>query len=119
MIYRKYYGAKTALRIPGIFFAAMAAAGYVIELVFSPLGLVPDSRNAQVVESSVSWNYTTWLNIVFLAIAAALLARFVTTGGIPMLKMMGGDPQGHVHGGHERESNASDHGESGSSSHSR
>jgi hypothetical protein len=73
----------------------MAAAAYVIELVFSLLGLVPDERTAKVVESSVSWNYTTWLNIVFLVLALALVWRFVRTGGVPMLRMMGGTPDSH------------------------
>ena len=88
LIYRKYYGTAMALRIFAIFYAAMAAAGYVIELVFSPLGLVPDERTAKVVESSVSWNYTTWLNIVFLVLAVAPVWRFIRTGGLPMLRMM-------------------------------
>ena len=116
LIYRKYYGIKAALRITGIFYLAMAGAGYVIELVFAPLGLIPDQRSAQVVEASFSWNYTTWLNIAFLVLSTLLVTRFVRTGGIPMLKMMGGspeqeagDPQGrrqghgdHMHGqGHE------------------
>jgi uncharacterized membrane protein YraQ (UPF0718 family) len=90
LIYRKYYGTAMALRIFGVFYVAMAAAGYVVELVFTPLGLVPDERTAKVVESSVSWNYTTWLNIVFLVLALALIWRFVRTGGVPMLRMMGG-----------------------------
>ena len=93
LIYRKYYGTAMALRIFAVFYAAMAVAGYVIELVFSPLGLVPDERNAKVVESSVSWNYTSWLNIVFLALALALVWRFIRTGGLPMLRMMGGAPE--------------------------
>ncbi|HEX2894876.1 MAG TPA: permease [Marmoricola sp.] len=106
LIYRKYYGTRAALRITGIFYLAMAAAGYVVELVFAPLGLVPDSRQAEVVQSSISWNYTTWLNLAFLVVAVLLLVRFVRTGGVPMLKMMGGEPdQGHDH--HETLSRAS------------
>ena len=97
LIYRNYYGTAMALRIFAVFYAAMAVAGYVIELVFSPLGLVPDERNAKVVESSVSWNYTTWLNIVFLALALALVWRFIRTGGLPMLRMMGGAPESSEH----------------------
>ncbi len=98
LIYRKYYGTGAALRITGIFYLAMAVAGYVVELVFTPLGLVPGSRHARVVETSISWNYTTWLDIVFLLLAAVLLVRFVRTGGVPMLKMMGGEAdQGHPH----------------------
>jgi hypothetical protein len=40
----------------------------------------------------VSWDYTTWLNIIFLILAAALIIRFVRTGGVAMLRMMGGSP---------------------------
>jgi len=103
LIYRKYYGTRAALRITGIFYLAMVAAGYVVELVFTPLGLVPEERNATVVSSSISWNYTTWLNLVFLTLAAALLVRFVRTGGVPMLKMMGGSPD-EGEGGHDHTS---------------
>jgi hypothetical protein len=77
-----------------IFYLAMAAAGYVVELLFPPLGLVPAERHAKVVEAAVTWNYTTFLDIVFLALAAALVWRFVRTGGLSMLRMMGGAPGG-------------------------
>jgi hypothetical protein len=43
-------------------------------------------------EEHITWNYTTWLNLIFLVIAAVLVLRFARTGGIPMLKMMGGSP---------------------------
>lgn len=46
----------------------------------------------------MSWNYTTWLNIAFLLLAAVLLVRFLRTGGLSMLRMMGGSPDtGHDH----------------------
>ena len=102
-IYRKYYGARMAAFLLGTFFAAMAAAGYVIELVFGGLGLVPSRAAAKIPDSGVSWDYTTWLNIVFLILAAALIARFARTGGGMMLRMMGGPPadpdaeSGHSH----------------------
>jgi len=84
----------------GTFFAAMAAAGYVIELVFGGLGLIPGRASAKVPDQGVSWDYTTWLNIVFLSLAAILVAWFARTGGLPMLRMMGGAPgqsDGHEH----------------------
>jgi len=92
LIYRKYYGTAAALRITGIFYVAMAAAGYLIEVVFAALGLIPAERSATVLEARVSWNYTTWMNLVFLAVAALLVVRFVRTGGPSMLRMMGGEP---------------------------
>jgi uncharacterized protein len=94
-IYRKYYGRRMALFLLGTFYVAMAAAGYVIEIVFGGLGLVPDRASAKVPDMGVSWDYTTWLNIVFLVLALVLIVRFVRTGGGMMLKMMGGSPEGH------------------------
>jgi uncharacterized membrane protein YraQ (UPF0718 family) len=92
LIYRKYYGTRTALFLGGTFYASMAAAGYVIELVFQPLGLVPVERNATAVEAHFSWNYTSVLNIAFLVLALFLAGWFVRTGGLPMLRMTGGGP---------------------------
>jgi uncharacterized protein len=92
VIYRKYYGTRMMLVILGIFYAAMVAAGYVVEFLFGGLGLVPASRHARVTVQAVSWNYTTILNIIFLLLAGALVMRFVRSGGWAMLKMMGGSP---------------------------
>jgi uncharacterized protein len=89
-IYRKYYGTRMMLTLLGTFYAAMVAAGYLVELLFGTANLIPTQRSATVMQAGISWNYTTWLNIVFLVIAAMLVVRFVTSGGMPMLRMMGG-----------------------------
>ncbi len=94
LIYRKYYGTAMAIRLFATFYATMVAAGYVIEVVFGPLGFIPDTRHARVTESGITWNYTTFLNIAFLLLAVVLVVRFVATGGLPMLKAMGGSPDG-------------------------
>ena len=91
-IYRRYYGFRMAAYLLATFYAAMVAAGLVVELVFGALGLVPEQRADKVVEASVTWNYTTVLNLVFLAVAAVLVVRFLRTGGPAMLRMMGGPP---------------------------
>jgi len=70
------------------FYVAMAGAALVVEGLFGVLGLIPREHQARVVEASVTWNYTAWLNIGFLLLAAFLVWRFVTTGGIDMLRMM-------------------------------
>ncbi|MBV8785347.1 MAG: permease [Mycobacterium sp.] len=101
-IYRKYYGTRMMLTLLGTFYAAMVAAGYVVELLFGTTGLIPKQRNATVMEATISWNYTTWLNIAFLIVAALLIIRFVTSGGLPMVHMMGGSPDAQPHdGAHE------------------
>lgn len=97
-IYKKYYGMKMALFIFGTFYAAMALAGYLVEGIFAILHLTPTVRNAKVLEASVTFNYTTVLNIVFLVVAAALVWRFLRTGGPMMLKMMN-KKEAHVHEG--------------------
>jgi uncharacterized protein len=99
VIYRKYYGTRMMLFILGTFYLTMAAAGYLVELLFGGLGLAPRGRHAKVVEAAIRWNYTTVLNIVFLLLATGLLVRFVRSGGMPMLKMMGGSPGAEHPGG--------------------
>jgi uncharacterized membrane protein YraQ (UPF0718 family) len=87
-IYRKYYGWKVAALIVGVFYIAMAIAALAIEFLFDLLGLIPSQRTAQIVEMSISFNYTTVLNIIFLTIAALLLVRFFRTGGPKMTAHM-------------------------------
>ncbi|HEY5987513.1 MAG TPA: permease, partial [Streptosporangiaceae bacterium] len=110
-IYRKYYGIRMAAFLAATFYATMVGAGYLVELIFGGLGLTPGARNAHIAESSVSWNYKTWLNIAFLLLAAALLVRFFRTGGLAMLRMMGGSPDnGDGHQGHVGEARPGDGG---------
>ncbi len=87
-IYRKYYGLRMTGFLLVTFYVAMAAAAFIVEAAFGALGLIPEERKAQVVEAAVIWNYTTWLNIVFLILAALLVWRFMKTGGPAMLRMM-------------------------------
>jgi uncharacterized membrane protein YraQ (UPF0718 family) len=89
-INRRYYGTRMTLFLFGTFYAAMAIAGLVVELAFGALGLIPQTRNALVAEPSLSFNYTTVLNILFLGLAAVLLVRAWRTGGFAMLAMMDG-----------------------------
>ena len=100
-IYRKYYGLKMAGFLFVTFYVAMAVAALIVELIFAALGLIPSEHHARVVEASISWNYTTWLNIVFLALAALLGWRFFRTGGPAMLRMMNRPAEAsHAHHAH-------------------
>ena len=87
-IYRKYYGWKVMSYILVTFYVTMAAAGYVVELLFGALGIIPQNRNVAAITEGMQWNYTTVLNLFFLVIAAVLVIRFLRTGGPAMLKMM-------------------------------
>jgi len=99
-IYRKYYGLKMMGFLLITFYVAMAGAALVIEAIFGVLGLIPQERSASVVEASIAWDYTTWINIVFLALAALLVWRFLRTGGPEMLRMM--NRPHHSHGSQPR-----------------
>jgi uncharacterized membrane protein YraQ (UPF0718 family) len=99
-IYRKYYGIKMMFVLLGTFYLAMVAAGYLVEIIFGVANLIPEQRDMTVMQQGITWNYTTWLNIAFLILTALLLIRFVRTGGIPMLRMMGGSPDVE-HSGHD------------------
>lgn len=99
-IYRKYYGVKMVLFLLGTFYLATVIAGYIVEFTFGGLGLIPDQADAKLPMEGITWNYTTWLNIVFLLLAAVLLVRFFRTGGKAMLRMMGGTPTAQHDGRH-------------------
>lgn len=77
MIYRKYYGLKTTLWMLGLFWVAMTAAALITELVFSAAGWIPAHRTAIVASTTISLNYTAFLNIALFAVIVAvfMLAR--------------------------------------------
>jgi uncharacterized membrane protein YraQ (UPF0718 family) len=87
-IYRKYYGGRIAVYILATFYVTMAAAGYAIEILFGALGITPSQRDNPVFTQGPSLNYTTLLNIAFLALATVLVWRFLGSGGPEMFKMM-------------------------------
>jgi hypothetical protein len=100
-IYRRYYGKRMAVFIFVTFYAAMAAAGLVVQFLFQGIGIERTARNAKVMTASVTWNYTTYLNIVFLLVAAVLIWRYFRRGGgMAMLKMMDTPMDEHAHHDH-------------------
>jgi YHS domain-containing protein/uncharacterized membrane protein YraQ (UPF0718 family) len=77
LIYRKFYGTKLTLRLVGLFYVLMATAGLVTEGIFRLFQAVPTTRSLPVTSAHFEWNYTTFLDIVFLAVGAGVwwLAR--------------------------------------------
>jgi uncharacterized membrane protein YraQ (UPF0718 family) len=99
-IYRKYYGGRMSLYMLGASYVAMALAGFLIGGAFQLLGLAPAHHHVAVFETRPSWNYTTFLDLGFLALMAVMAWRFLTTGGVQMLRAMAVAPDehaGHVH----------------------
>jgi uncharacterized membrane protein YraQ (UPF0718 family) len=91
-IYRKYYGLKVAAILAVLFYVAMSSAALAVEAIFGALHLIPAHGHTHLMEESIRWNYTSVLNILFLAISALTLIRFLRTGGPAMLREMGNTP---------------------------
>jgi uncharacterized membrane protein YraQ (UPF0718 family)/YHS domain-containing protein len=72
LVYRKYYGLRLTLRLVAWFYVVMVAAGLLVEGIFGAFGAIPTSRPETIVDAHFSWNYTTYLNIVFLGVLAVL-----------------------------------------------
>ncbi len=60
------------VRMLVVFWALMSTAGLITELLFRAAGLVPTVRPVTVAPAHFSWNYTTYLNLIFLAVFAVL-----------------------------------------------
>ncbi|MHB1519121.1 MAG: permease [Acidimicrobiales bacterium] len=72
LIYRRYYGTRLTLRMLCLFWTVMAMAGLLTEGIFEGLGAVPTTHPTTVAPVRFEWNYTTYLNIVFLVLFALL-----------------------------------------------
>jgi uncharacterized membrane protein YraQ (UPF0718 family)/YHS domain-containing protein len=92
-IYQKYYGGRMSLYLLAVSYGAMALAGFLVGGAFQLLGLAPTNHHVTVFETQPTWNYTTFLDIAFLLLVAVLAWRFVTTGGIEMLRAHARRPQ--------------------------
>jgi uncharacterized protein len=76
LIYRKYYGGAFALRIVALMFVTMVLAALAVDGLFSAAGLLPSGPrpSRDEVFGSVSLDYKLVLNLLGLAIFAALFA---------------------------------------------
>src|ERR1043166_7649516 len=75
LIYRQYFGGRATLYIVTIFYASMVAAGVIVDLIFAAAGLIPQGPRpiSPIEHATFSWNYTTWLDFVAIAVAVWLL----------------------------------------------
>jgi YHS domain-containing protein len=81
-IYRKYYGGAYALRILALMFVTMVAAALLVDGLFSAAGLIPTGPRPTRGEifSSLTLDYKLFLNLLGVAIFAALLWLTVRRG---------------------------------------
>jgi len=77
LIYRRYYGGRLTVKLLALFWTVMSAAGLATQYLFRAFSIVPTKHPAIVAPTEFRWNYTTYLNLVFLVVLAGLwwLAR--------------------------------------------
>jgi uncharacterized membrane protein YraQ (UPF0718 family) len=65
-VYRKYYGWRVMAYILGVFFVTMAFTGFVMELLFDALGIVPNLAGGQTATEQTYFkvDYTLFLNVI-------------------------------------------------------
>ena len=75
LIYRKYFGGRATAYIVAIFYASMVAAGVIVDLIFAALNLIPKGERplSPMEHATFGWNYTTWLDLLAIGVAAWLL----------------------------------------------
>jgi hypothetical protein len=84
-IYRKYYGVKISAFLLGVFYASMSLAALAVEFLFLPDSAAAASADYGRIDPLEPHDC---LNIIFLALAARLVIRFLRTGDLAMLRMM-------------------------------
>ena len=73
----KYYGWRTALYIAGIMYVSIVLMALILSGLFGLLDITP--RSARLVSDIVQFgiDYTFWLNLVFVAVAAILVWLYI------------------------------------------
>ncbi|MFD1641951.1 permease [Halohasta litorea] len=84
-VYRKYYGWRVMLYILGVFFVTMAFTGFLMELLFDALGIVPNLAGGQTATEQTYFavDYTFYLNLIAFGLSGFLLYVYWRGLGAP------------------------------------
>lgn len=72
-VHAKYYGWRYALYLSALLYVCMVAAGVTVHYLYALVGLMPTARPSLQEMVRFGVDYTFWLNLAFLAVAAALV----------------------------------------------
>jgi uncharacterized membrane protein YraQ (UPF0718 family) len=75
LIYRKYFGGRAAFYIALTLYVSMVCAGVIVDLIFAGAGWIPQGTRppSAMDHAMIGWNYTTWLDLIAVAVAAWFL----------------------------------------------
>lgn len=80
-VHAKYYGWRYALFLSALLYVGMVAAGITVHYLFALVGMLPSARPALQEMVRFAIDYTFFLNIGFLLVAALLVWLHFTGGG--------------------------------------
>ena len=89
----KYYGWRVALYIAGIMYVSIVITALVLNGLFSFFGIIPESERAIADITQFKIDYTFWMNLVFVFIAAWLVwqnREYLRVHEMKMMQMEGG-----------------------------
>jgi hypothetical protein len=72
MINAKYYGWKVALYIAAVMYASIVVTALILHYLFSLFGMMPESEHRVEAVARFAFDYTLYLNLFFVAVAAGL-----------------------------------------------
>ncbi|BBU53872.1 membrane protein [Mameliella alba] len=73
----KYYGLRVALYIAAVMYVSIVATALILTGGFDLVGLVPESGKAVTDVVQFKMDYTFWMNLVFVGVAAVLVWLFI------------------------------------------
>lgn len=73
MINAKYYGWRIAFYIAGVMFISIVATALSLHYLFEALGITPESSREVENIAHFAFDYTFYMNIIFVAVAAAMV----------------------------------------------
>ena len=84
-VYRKYYGWQVMLYILAVFFVTMSFTGFLMELLFDVVGIVPDLAGGETATEQTYFavDYTLYLNLVAFGLSGFLLYVYKRGLGAP------------------------------------
>jgi uncharacterized membrane protein YraQ (UPF0718 family) len=88
----KYYGWRVALYIAAIMFVSIVITALLMNVVFSYLGIVPESGRVVSEITQFKIDYTFWMNLVFVWIAGWLVwqnSKYLKDHDMKMMQMEG------------------------------
>ena len=78
LIYKKFFGLKLSIKLVAVFWFTMSLSGFLTERLFSLFKALPAHHGLVPHASRIGNNFTSWMNLIALALTIAILALYLT-----------------------------------------